>query len=130
MGENIFSSREELTSNDKLNEENLLPDGFESLTSFAHEWGNIDNQTERYLKRQSSKFEKLQQFHSVASPLLESVFQHLDSFTYGENLPEKEARLFRIMLGLIEAAQAVEIFNTPRVPHTPYPHTSFKLEEL
>lgn len=108
---------------------NDLPDGFESLLQFSQNWGNIQTQKDRYLKRQSSTIEELREFHSTASPLLGKVFDYLDSFEYGD-LPPKEARLFRIMLGLIEAAQAVEIFGTPSVPYTPYPHSCYELEDI
>ena len=38
-------------------------------------------------------------------------------------LPEAEALLFRVVLGLTEASQAVEIFGQPRVPYAPFPHS-------
>jgi hypothetical protein len=37
-------------------------------------------------------------------------------------LPPPEALLFRTMLGLTEAAQAVELFKQPGVPFAPFPH--------
>jgi len=42
-------------------------------------------------------------------------------------LPEAEARLYRTVLGLTEASQAVEVFGQARVPYAPYPH-SVKME--
>ncbi len=116
------------TGGDSIN--NLLPQGFESLLPFVDQWGGLQSQTDRYLKRQASTMDELRRFHGASAPLLEKVFAHLDRFPFDENLPDKEGRLFRLMLGLIEAAQAVEIFKTPRVPHTPYPHTNFTVEEM
>ena len=60
------------------------------------------------------------------APRLEEVFTHLYRFD-PRALPEAEALLFRVVLGLTEASQAVEIFGQPRVPYAPFPH-SVKME--
>lgn len=98
-----------------------LPAGFEDLAGFVGEWGELETQGERYLQRQSLPFERLSAFHAAAAHRLPAIFDHLDSFAYGP-LPAPEARLFRLTLGLIEAAQAVEVFAEPRVPFVAYPH--------
>lgn len=99
-----------------------LPAGFEFLEPFAAVWGELRTQNERYLKRQSLPYGELETFHRVLSPRLEEVFAYLDQFK-PDALPEAEARLFRTVLGLTEASQAVEVFGQPRVPFAPYPHT-------
>ena len=53
---------------------------------------------------------------------LEEVFTHIDQFD-PKALPEAEALLFRVVLGLTEASQAVKIFGQPRVPYAPFPHS-------
>jgi hypothetical protein len=98
-----------------------LPAGFEFLEPFAAAWGELTSQDERYRVRQSLSMDELEAFHAALGGRLEEVFVHLDKFPMNA-LPEKEARLYRIALGLTEAAQAVEIFGQPRVPYAPYPH--------
>jgi hypothetical protein len=39
-----------------------------------------------------------------------------------DKLPEPEALLYRTVLGLTEAAMAIEVFNQPCVPFAPFPH--------
>lgn len=99
-----------------------LPKGFEFLEPFAAIWGELRTQNERYLKRQDLSFAELQAFHAALAPRLEEVFTYLDKFP-PHALPEPEARLFRTVLGLTEASQAVEVFGQPRVPFAPYPHS-------
>jgi hypothetical protein len=98
-----------------------LPAGFEFLEPFAATWGDLTSQDERYRMRQSLSIEALQAFHAALAERLEEVFVHLDRFPMNA-LPEPEARLYRIALGMTEVAQAVEIFGQPRVPYAPYPH--------
>jgi hypothetical protein len=98
-----------------------LPAGFEYLEPFAKTWGDLRSQGERYLKRQSLPYEDLAAFHAALAPRLEEVFQYLDRFPM-DALPEPEARLFRTVLGMTEASQAVEVFGQARVPNTPFPH--------
>jgi hypothetical protein len=98
-----------------------LPEQFDFLAPFASVWGDLRTQNERYLKRQELSQGELEAFHAALAPRLEEVFSYLDGFDPGA-LPEAEARLFRTVLGLTEASQAVEIFGQPRVPFAPYPH--------
>ncbi len=98
-----------------------IPEQFAFLEPFVETWGHLRTQDERYAKRQALAQEELEAFHTALAPRLEEVFAHLDQFDL-QALPEAEALLFRVALGLTEAAQAVEIFGQPRVPHAPFPH--------
>lgn len=97
-----------------------LPPAFADLVPFL-EWAGIATQGARYLKRQQMPYSELETFYRAMAPRLDAIFAHLDGFGEQE-LPAEEARLFRMALGLIEAAQAVEIFGEPGVPHAPMPH--------
>ena len=99
-----------------------LPAGFEGLAAHAAVWGHLETQEERYLQRQHSAMKDLKAFYDATAPRLEEVFTHLDRFD-PMALPEAEALLFRVVLGLTEASQAVEIFGQPRVPYAPFPHS-------
>ncbi|NJO34871.1 MAG: hypothetical protein HC869_18900 [Rhodospirillales bacterium] len=68
------------------------------------------------MKRQDLSLAELVAFHAVLAPRLEEVFAYLDRFDQ-DALPEPEALLLRVVLGLTEVAQAVEIFrSTARAP--------------
>jgi len=99
-----------------------LPEQFAYLQPFVATWGHLHSQNERYLKRQELPFAELEAFHAVLSPRLEEVFSYLDKFDPNA-LPEREALLYRVVLGLTEAAQAVEIFGQARVPFSSFPHS-------
>ena len=98
-----------------------LPEGFEALAPYAETWGKLVSQEDRYLLRQHSSMRELKVYYDAAAPRLNEIFDHLDKFPM-DKLPEPEALLFRAVLGLTEAAQAVEIFGQPRVPYAPFPH--------
>lgn len=98
-----------------------LPGEFADLEPFAAIWGNLDTQNARYLERQRASMEELRAFHAAVSGRLEEIFTYLDAFP-ADDLPAPQARLFRTVMGLTEASQAVEILGQQRVPHAPYPH--------
>ncbi len=99
-----------------------LPEKFAFLEPFVATWGDLHTQDERYRRRQELPQGELEAFHAALAPRLEEVFTHLDQFD-PKALPEAEALLFRVVLGLTEASQAVEIFGQPRVPYAPFPHS-------
>lgn len=98
-----------------------LPPAFADLEPFALPWVTLDGMEGRYLARQDMPFDALDRFYQAAGPRLDTIMVYLDSFGT-EPLPAPEARLFRLMLGLTEAAHAVELFGASRVPGAPYPH--------
>ena len=101
----------------------LLPKGFDELAPFIAEWGSLETQDERYIRRQSLSMERLQVYYDAVQPRLGAIFDHLDSFPYGPALPEPEALLFRVVLAMSEVAQAVEVYGQPTVPHAPANHS-------
>lgn len=98
-----------------------LPVNFENLAPFASSWGALKSQEERYLQRQHSTMDELRAYYDAVAPRLDEIFDHLDKFPMDE-LPAPEALLYRIALGLTEAAMAIEVFNQPCVPYAPFPH--------
>jgi hypothetical protein len=98
-----------------------LPKRFEALAPFAAVWGQIDSQGGRYVQRQSSTVAELRAFYDAVAPRLDEIFDHLDKFPM-DDLPAPEALLYRTVLGLTEAGQALEVFGQPGVPYAPFPH--------
>lgn len=70
-----------------------LPEGFRNLEPFLFEWGGLETQDQRYLQRQKLPIEDLHRYYDAVAPRLEEILIYLDSFTYGEPLPESEALL-------------------------------------
>lgn len=100
-----------------------LPTGFEDLLPFVDEWGRLKTQDERYRQRQHLPMERLDAFYTAVCPRLKAIFDHLDSFQYGQPLPPAEALLFRIVMAMSEVAHAVEIFGQPAVPYAQPNHS-------
>lgn len=98
-----------------------LPPAFADLEPFAHPWIGLATMESRYRTRQDMPFDALQQFYDAAAPRLADIMAHLDGYG-AERLPAAEALLYRVALGLVEAAQAVEFFGQSRLPGAPYPH--------
>jgi hypothetical protein len=98
-----------------------LPPDFADLEPFAHLWIGLDKMESRYLARQDMPFDALKQFYDAAAPRLTDIMAYLDTFGT-QALPLAEARLYRVALGLVEAAQAVEFFGAARLPGAPFPH--------
>ena len=98
-----------------------LPAGFETLSQFVDTWGRLESQEQRYLQRQHCSMQELKAFYDAVAPRLDEIFNHLDIFPM-DKLPEPEALLYRVTLGLTEAAMAIEVFDQPCVPYAPFPH--------
>lgn len=96
----------------------LLPPGFEALSPFVADWGLLETEDQRYRVRQRMSMAQLQHFYDAMTPAVSVIFDHLDQFAYGK-LPGPEERLFRLALGLAEAAQAVEVVGAPTIPTLP-----------
>lgn len=100
-----------------------LPPQFGDLSQFVGEWGALATQDERYLLRQSLPMERLRAYYDVVTPRLGAIFDHLDGFAFDAPLPAPEALLERLVMGMSEVAQAVEVYGEPGVPHAPDHHS-------
>jgi len=114
-----FSSFRERRRSLKISDSADLPTGFEDLTPFIGEWGMCETQDERYQQRQKLPMERLQAYYDAVTPRLEAIFDHLDRFPFDKPLPASEALLFRLVMGMSEVAQAIEMYGQPRIPHVP-----------
>lgn len=103
--------------------DHALPPGFECLASFVADWGHLERQDARYQRRQELPMERLQAYYDAVAPRLSDIFGHLDQFAFGEPLPAPEALLLRVVMGMTEVAQAVELYGQPVHPQLPKGHS-------
>lgn len=101
-----------------------LPDGFQDLTSLVDEWGALESSDERYLRRTQLPMDRLQAYYDLVQSRLDDIFKHLDSFPFGQSLPEPEALLLRVTMAMAEVAQAIEVYGQPDVPNLPPGYTA------
>jgi hypothetical protein len=100
----------------------MLPSGFEDLEGFLAGWGLLETQEQRYLARQEARLDELQAFYEAMTPRLRGILSHLDQFPVDKPLPAPEEALYRLALGLTEAAAAIEIYGEPTVAFVDKPH--------
>jgi hypothetical protein len=100
-----------------------LPSGFEDLECLLAEWGELETQDQRYLRRQGLPMERLTAYYAAVCPCLQAIFEHLDGFAFDAPLPAPEARLQRLVMGMSEVAQAVEVYGRPGLAHIPVGHS-------
>jgi hypothetical protein len=100
--------------------EGLLPAGFEDLEPLVDYWAGADGQT-RWDRRARAEMADIKAFYDQMVPRADAALAHLQPFPL-DAMPEPEARLFRLVLSLAQAAMAVELHGQPRAPHSPYPH--------
>lgn len=99
-----------------------LPADFAALEPFVDVWGHLETAEERYIRRQESRPQDLRAFYDAMTPYIRDILTHLDRYPVDEDLPPREATVFRLALGFGEAAAAIEIYGAPRIPHVDAPH--------
>jgi hypothetical protein len=99
-----------------------LPPAFADLAPFLSTWGTLETQEQRYLARQHMRFAELRAFYDRMAPRIREILTHLDRFPVDQPLPAPEEALYRLALGLTEAAAAVEVYGMAEVPFVPKPH--------
>jgi hypothetical protein len=100
----------------------LLPRDFAELQPFVESWACLETQEERYLLRQNMRIAELRRFYDATAPRLRDMLAHLDQFPVTQALPAPQEALYRLALGLTEAAAAVEVYGIPEVPFVDKPH--------
>ena len=91
-----------------------LPEQFAELQRFVSKWDKL-TMNERYAERLASSMTELQDFHDTVLPLIDDIKEYLDGKPL-DNLSPGESSLGRLLFAWVNAAQAVEIFQQPRVP--------------
>jgi hypothetical protein len=98
----------------------LLPSGFEALVKYVPRW-SAETTQERWNKRATSSMVEIREFYEDMLLYAESALKFLESHDI-RALRDQEARLMRLLLSLASCAMAVELHNSPRALHSPFPH--------
>jgi hypothetical protein len=102
-----------------------LPPGFEDLEPFVAHWAGETTHA-RMNTRATSDITAIRDFYDAMIGRADEAIAYCERFPI-DALPDDAARLFRLILGLAQAAIAIEIHGQPRAPGTPWPH-SIRLE--
>lgn len=97
----------------------LLPPAFADLDPMALVWA-LPSFDARMQRRAAAPMEEIRAFYDAVQPRAEAALAHLERFELGA-LPPAETRLMHLLFALTQAAMAVEMHGTPKVPHAPLP---------
>lgn len=111
-----------------MNKSIVLPAEFVDLQPFAARWGQRSTDA-RHHQRQNSSLDEIKEFYEAMQPRLAAVFDYLDQFEPA-TMPPSAQHLLNLSFGFIEASLAVEIFKSPGIAKTSYPHGFTVLQEL
>jgi hypothetical protein len=89
-----------------------LPAQFAAFERFA-DW-ILPDELARSRKRAASTMAELRAFYDAMLPEVEAMLAHLDAHEL-DALPPAEGRLLELLLGLVEIANAVELYFSPEL---------------
>lgn len=98
-----------------------LPVQFEELEPFVDRWAGMTT-AERMTARCESSMEEIQAYYDAVLQRADEALDLIEQYPL-EGLPEDVGTLFRLVLGLAQASIAVELYQQPRAPETPYPNS-------
>lgn len=98
-----------------------LPAGFAELEPFVEYWAG-PTVNDRMKARAGADMASIRRFYEVAVARGAEALEYCGRFPL-DAMPDDAALLFRLMLGLGQAAIAVEIHGAPRAPNTPWPNS-------
>jgi len=102
------------------NEGPLLPGGFEDLLEFVPAWVGETAQA-RWDIRSGHSMAEIRHFYDRILGRADDILKHVEQFPL-DALPPPSLRLYQLLLGLAQAAMAVELHNQPRAHNSPWPH--------
>lgn len=96
-----------------------LPPAFADLEPMARIWA-LPSFNARMQLRASASMDEIRAHYDAVQPRAEAALVHLEPFPLNA-LPPAETRLMHLLFALTQAAMAVEMHGTPKVPHAPLP---------
>jgi hypothetical protein len=98
-----------------------LPSDFADLEHFVEHW-DVATSQERWTRRSETPLPDIRAFYDAMLARADAVLAHLERFPL-DDLPEDAACLLRLLLSMTQAAMAIELHDSPRVPRSPFPHS-------
>lgn len=92
-----------------------LPPKFAKLAKYVGKWGHEDFR-ERYAARIGSNQAELEEFYNAILPEIPAIMEHIDQCELGA-ADEETANLANLALSFMDVSPAVELFDSPEVPH-------------
>ena len=83
-----------------------LPGAFADLEPFL-DWA-LESERDRIERRLSTSMHEIKAFYDIMMSRIDHVLDHLDRH-WGEELPDRERRLFLLTLSLVEVSTLVEL---------------------
>ena len=99
----------------------LLPPQFEELEPFVGRWAGMTT-SDRINARCESTMEEIQAYYDAVIDRADEALELIERYPMND-LPADVGTLFRLVLGLAQASIAVELYQQPRAPETPYPNS-------
>src|SRR3546814_16357422 len=103
-----------------LDEEPVLPPGFEDLPEFVPHWIGETAQ-ERWDIRARATMAEITRFYDVLPSRSEAILDHVETFPL-DAMPAPPLRQLRLQLAVDHAALAVALHHQPPAHNSPYPH--------
>jgi hypothetical protein len=102
-----------------------LPADFADLERFVEHW-DVATSQERWIRRSETPLPEIRGFYDAMLARADAALAHVERFPL-HDLPRDAACLLRLLLSMTQAAMAIELHDSPRVPRSPFPH-SIKIE--
>lgn len=98
-----------------------LPAAFADLEGFVDYWMR-DTVHDRLQQRSRASMEETRRFYDAMLARAEDAIAYLETFPV-DAMSEDATRLYKLLLGLGQAAVAIEMHGQPRAHHSVYPNT-------
>jgi hypothetical protein len=98
-----------------------LPTDFADLECFVEHW-DVATSQERWVRRSETPMPAIRTFYDAMLARADAALAYVERFPL-HDLPQDAACLLRLLLSMTQAAMAVELHDSPRVPRSPFPHS-------
>ncbi len=100
---------------------NRLPAEFADLEQFVAHWDVATSQA-RWIRRSETPLPAIKAFYDAMLTRADAALAYLERYPLNA-LPDDAACLMRLLLSMTQAAMAIELHESPRVPRSPFPHS-------
>jgi hypothetical protein len=100
---------------------NRLPADFADLEPFVEHW-DVASSQERWIRRSETPLAAIRTFYDAMLARADAALAYVERYPL-HALPPDAACLMRLLLSMTQAAMAIELHDSPRVPRSPFPHS-------